>query len=370
MKILQVIYSLSSGGDSRVAADLANELAHKGHDVTMCILYAPNERHLFNKSLLSDNVKFLNLNLETKNIENARLTLKAKLKAPFVFRNLLKKEKYDIVHCHMTTLRYLYFEALFNRKIKVVYTLHNVAEHTGCFPIEKPVHKWFFRTKRIWPITISEICYQSFLKYYNCDAVSKINNGRTPLEKTEKFEEVKNELALYNKDNAPVFIHIARFSPQKNQGLLIQSFNELAKEGYDYTLIIIGATEEEFSVFELTPEARPKIHILGLKSNIADYLLNADAFCLTSHFEGLPISLLEAMSCGCIPISTKAGGTVDVILDGKTGYLTEISLESYKKALIHYLTNNTISKETVIAHFESNFTMNICADAHLDLYKK
>jgi glycosyltransferase involved in cell wall biosynthesis len=62
----------------------------------------------------------------------------------------------------------------------------------------------------------------------------------------------------------------------------------------------------------------------GLKTNSADWLSAMDIFMMTSEFEGLPLALLEAMSCSCAVISTNAGGIKEVIRHEKDGMLTNL----------------------------------------------
>jgi glycosyltransferase involved in cell wall biosynthesis len=62
----------------------------------------------------------------------------------------------------------------------------------------------------------------------------------------------------------------------------------------------------------------------GLKTNSCDWLSAMDIFMMTSEFEGLPLALLEAMSCSCAVISTNAGGIKEVIRHEQDGILTEL----------------------------------------------
>ena len=77
---------------------------------------------------------------------------------------------------------------------------------------------------------------------------------------------------------------------------------------------------------------------LGSRSDVVELMSQADAMCLSSIWEGLPVTLLEALSVGCIPICSPVGGIVDVVKDGCNGLLSEDSSEeAYYNALSRYL---------------------------------
>ena len=65
----------------------------------------------------------------------------------------------------------------------------------------------------------------------------------------------------------------------------------------------------------------------GNVSNVEDYLAKADIFVMTSDYEGLPLSAIEAMAAGLPIISTRAGGVVNLIQDQVNGILVDIGDE-------------------------------------------
>jgi glycosyltransferase involved in cell wall biosynthesis len=113
-----------------------------------------------------------------------------------------------------------------------------------------------------------------------------------------------------------------------------------------------------------------KIIFFGEKHNVSDYLLNADAFCLSSIREGMPISLIEAFACGCVPICTPVGGLINTIENGVTGYLSDsVSENDYYLSVRTYLENkDQIKKTDLIQYYLSNFSIEECAKKYLSLY--
>ena len=100
----------------------------------------------------------------------------------------------------------------------------------------------------------------------------------------------------------------------------------------------------------LREQLQNKINVLGLQNdvlligkvaNVSKYLQESDVYVITSKYEGLPLSMLEAISSGLPIISSNVGGIKDVITEGLNGYLYDLNLgkdEIVKKLL--YLYNN------------------------------
>ena len=77
------------------------------------------------------------------------------------------------------------------------------------------------------------------------------------------------------------------------------------------------------------------------------------------------------MSMGCIPISTPAGGVVDVIKDGENGLLcptfeTDDFLNTISKVFDR---DFAINKEQIIKDYEENYTMEVCVSKYYNVYK-
>lgn len=361
MKIVQLIYSLCSGGAERFVVSLSNELAAMGHDVTLCMLLSSDEpRYVFNRQFLNENIEFVSLGFD----------LGFSWKKVKMVEDFIKNLAPDVVHCHLNVIPYVFRLAVSNPDIQFVHTLHSVAEHASGYKVQKFINRWFYRHGKVIPVTISQKCYESYVEYYGLGNAICVLNGCTVPVRTDLYEDVVKEVeSIKTKTNTPVFIHVARFHPYKNQKLLIESFNKLNSLGVDFVLLIVGDGYEADGRF-LMNMACDKIHFLGLKSNVVDYLLCSDAFCMTSFNEGLPISLLEALSCGVLPICTKAGGIPDVIEDSVSGLLVEgYDVDSYTDKLLDFINQPDIINEiTLKSIFDQHYSMRVCAEKYISIF--
>lgn len=361
MKIIQLIYSLCSGGAEKFVVNLSNEMAEQGHDIMICMLLKDsNPRYVFNKINLSSKVKFCSLNLDQG----------FSFKKVMLVEAFMKEHKPDIVHCHLNVIPYIYRLSFLNRNIKFIHTVHNIASKASGLRIQYFINKYFYKKKLIQPVTISKVCNRSFLEFYRLEHAICIDNGCPRIIPSEFFSEVCAEVETYKANvDTPVFIHIARCHPQKNQQLLLDVFNKLSYEGFDYVLLVIGSgffDEQNKALFQKQSD---NIHFLGEKKNVGDYLLCGNAFCLTSIYEGLPISLLEAMSCGIPSICTPVGGIPDVVIDGVTGFLSkDMKAQSYVNVIIKFL-ENTIDNKKIMDEYERRFSILECVKKYMSVYK-
>jgi glycosyltransferase involved in cell wall biosynthesis len=361
MKIIQLIYSLSSGGAERFVVDLSNRLADMGHEVHLCMLRDGREPGaMFNARFLDTRVKLHCLGLD-RGFSVAKCMR---------VERFIKSVDPDVVHCHLNVVPYIFRLALFSKRIRFVHTLHNVAEKCVGLKAQYRINRYFYSRDIIRPVTISRRCQISYADFYGLDNAPVIDNGCSDVVESASFELVRSEVSSYKKGpNTPVFVHVARFHPQKNQQLLIDAFNALNGENIDFTLLIIGAHYDESEGIELQRTACGKIHFLGEKSNVGDYLLCSNAFCLTSRYEGLPISLLEALSCGLTPVCTTVGGIPDVIEEGTTGYLSEdLTVDGYVSAVKNYL-KTPIDPKILKNLFAQKYSMKTCAEKYVEQYE-
>ena len=221
------------------------------------------------------------------------------------------------------------------------------------------------------PVTISEVSQKSFEDLYHCQS-HLIFNG---IAKSQIDSTLNNVIdGLRKTKNTKIFIHAGRISEPKNQLVLCKVFNQLITKGNDVVLVIAGSPEEKAIYESIKPYFSERIIYLGERNDIADLMSHADAFCLPSLWEGLPVTLLEALSVGCIPICSPVGGIVNVIESGKNGLLSKDSSESeYFKTVNRFLNmtdeERVSMKEEALKSF-AKYDIKNCANQYLKVYSE
>ena len=363
MKILQILYSLASGGAERFVVDLSNEMADGGHEVIICALRDDKVgNNGFYKPEITNKVEYINLRL----VEGFRIS------NIFVLFKIIKQFKPDIVHCHQNLVNYIFPISILFQNIKFIHTIHTDPPNEVKSKLEYYLRKYFYMSKKINAITISNETSNSFIKYYKTNNFTEIYNGRKSPSPSCGIKQVTLLIDDLRKTNDTILLHVARCAPVKNQKMLIKVINRIINEGKSIALLIIGDGFDSEVGFELKSIANKKIIFLGQKHNIADYYLNTDGFCLSSIHEGMPITLIEALSCGCTPICTPVGGIIDTIENGVTGFLAKsISEEEYYQALTTFLNKKEqIKRGDLVRLYNEKFNIVNCRDKHIALYRK
>lgn len=116
---------------------------------------------------------------------------------------------------------------------------------------------------------------------------------------------------------------IGRLTPVKGHPLAIEAIAapELSSKAISLYIIGEGASEESLKVFAKTQGVAHRVHFLGFRRNIYDYIAHSDALIMPSLHEGLPYTLLEAMALGIPIIASRVGGLEEVLEDGATALL-------------------------------------------------
>lgn len=366
MKILEVTFNLAAGGGERFMVDLSNEFA-KTHEVVVLTLKDDKlepEKRQFYKNDLSAKIIYKNLGLGKG--YNLKMLWK-------VYR-AIADEQPDVVHLHLhgVPMYCILAICLLNRKTKFYQTIHSDIYNGYTNRFYRFLIRTFGYRDLMGFIALSDKNYVDLIVEYPDVKATCIVNGRAPIEPTVKFDEVKEEIQGYKKDNnSKVFIHIARCNPVKNQQLLISSFNKLIADGYNVDLIIVGDLFDSELGVSLKTQACDRIHFIGTRNNISDYMLNSDVFCLSSSFEGMPITMLEASLAGVPIVSTPVCGALDLIVDGKNGIKSvDYTEDSYYDALVYSLENyDKLRKYSLNYKNKSSYTIEACAKKYLDFFK-
>lgn len=311
INLIHIIPDLGTGGAEKLVIDLCKNIDKEKINCKIVSLYSSNNT-IYEKIAKENSIEIEYL--------NKRPGLDISIVKKII--KIIKKSHVDVIHTHLYVTPYVYLANLLSGKKKWIHTVHNIAEKEFCRGTVKFLMKYLYRNKIVVPIAISKTIHESIRNFYNIstDEIRCIYNGID----TTKF--VKSSYNECKKNKEIQFIHVGRFNKQKNHRLLVRSFNDAIKVNNNIKLKLIGDGELRKEVQEYVNELglKDNIEFKGIKEDIPLEMNSSDVFILSSDWEGLPISILEAMSCGLPIISTDAGGVKDIVNNNYNGIIVDI----------------------------------------------
>ncbi|MCM5663421.1 glycosyltransferase family 4 protein [Galbibacter mesophilus] len=299
MKLLQIINSLSPGGAEKLVVETALQYSKQNFDVSILVLTAP-ESPLLEKIKSYSEINFINLNC--KNVYNPLNSIKIK-------KHL---KNYDLIHVHLFPC--LYWVALAsiirNSKVPMIFTEHNSFNKRRKNAILKQADKFFYRYYDT-VVTISNSVHQNLEKHLGEGYhLQKIYNGIH----TQTFFNAKpyerEELGLVKSDR--ILIQVASFTPQKDQATLVKSLLNLPDR---VKLLLVGKGPELVTMKNLVSSLNLQLRVqfLGVRNDVPRLLKTADIVVLSTHYEGLSLSCIEAMACGKPFVASDVSGVTEVV---------------------------------------------------------
>ena len=193
--------------------------------------------------------------------------------------------------------------------------------------------------------------YSLFIKNYNKIVVLTEEDKSNNWKNNSQITVIPNPLTSPCKQQATLkekkVIAVGRLVYQKNFQSLIKAWVKIASKHPDWKLEIWGEGAMRIELENLIEKLNLKRHVFlkGYTYDIQSEMLNASIYAMSSIFEGLPLVLIEAMSCGLPVVSyTCPCGPKDIIKEGKNGFLVDKNNESELSEKINYLIENPISR--------------------------
>jgi glycosyltransferase involved in cell wall biosynthesis len=231
----------------------------------------------------------------------------------------------------------------------------------SALPVKSPATllRWMFSKRRLrllrsrlsasiartTTICVSDAVRERLISMYGFapDRTITIYNGVEPSEfapDAAERDEMRARLGLTPSDFA--FVFVGRLSEQKGVDVLLNALSKTLRDGTCCKCLIVG----EGPLWHMLTEQASRlglsnsVHFLGFQQDPRPFLQAADAFVLTSHFEGLPLSVLEAMACGLPCVVTDAAGNREAVADKLNGFVVPLSAVDEISAAMSYLVAN------------------------------
>lgn len=300
-----------------------------GAEEHMCVLLRNLDRKVFRPHLVCDRImceRFRSAIPGDVEITPLVLSNPSHVTAAMRLARLLVGGRFHIVHSHM------FWSSLFASPIAwacrvpiIVETLHGTEAWRKGWKATYIVDRATVRfVSKYVAVSQSDARFLANTKHVPAGKITIIHNGID----TGRFatrlgagHAIRQELGFTEEDN--VLIMIARLHPGKGHRVLLDAIPHLLPLYPRLKLLCLGEGEFE-------PELRAlcgslglgeSVRLLGYRRNVPDWLAAADINVLPSFYEGLPLTILEAMASGLPSVASNVGGIPEAIEDGVSGLL-------------------------------------------------
>jgi glycosyltransferase involved in cell wall biosynthesis len=194
-------------------------------------------------------------------------------------------------------------------------------------------------------ICVSNAVRDSLIQQYGFPArkMLTIHNGVSPREFAPNQSDgnaIRTNLGIHPDEF--VLVCAARLSAEKGIDVLVSAMSQIIQKVPSCKCIIIGEGALKEKLLEQAKSLGLSLHVFfeGFQADVRPYLCAADAFVLTSHIEGLPLSVVEAMACGLPCVVTNVGGSSEAVVHNVNGLVVNPgSVDEVAQAILCLLTH-------------------------------
>ena len=286
----------------------------------------------------------------------------------------LKAENFDVLHTHLSMANIVGGMSGRLASIPVFTTLHNTTMTTENHPVYRPLETFLLRYAAAQVIAVGWETAEAHQARMGEKEIIVIPNAVPPNPGLTPPERKALRAELSGDPKRPLLIAVSRLEPQKGLHDLLEAFSILTSEHPEARLVIAGTGSLENELrsrldgLNLSGKAR----LLGSRSDVPQLLAAADLYISASHWEGLPVAVLEAMAAGLPVAATAVGDIPRVVVEG-TGLLVPphnpARLAEVAAQILANPARASAYGEAARAHIETNYGMEAWAIRLLKLYE-
>ncbi len=304
MKIVFVSQPLSTGGAERVIAALANRFHEIGHDVKIVVVDNGDSNVYYTHA----GIEFIHIPKPSNPVYD--LFYRAK-----VMRQYFNEYKPDII-LPFTTQKNV------SVLLATLFTDHTVIISERNNPYLDPKNKALRILRKMLYFTADGFVFQT-------DGAKAYFSKKIQVRSCVIANPLSDNLPVpWASERRKTIVMVNRLDPQKNLKMAIDAFAEVAKKYPDYNLEIFGKgpLQGEITEYVESMHLESKVFLRGFCKNVCEKIVDARIYLMTSDFEGMSNSLMEALAIGlpCISTDHPTGGAKALIRDHENGILIPV----------------------------------------------
>ena len=353
--ILFLTRTMGLGGTENVVLQLCDILLPLVNKVIVCSCGGVNVELLKSKGIRH----YLIPDISQKKIQTMLHTYKT-------IKKIVNQENITVIHSHHR-MAALYAELVASNNIIKIANVHNT------FYDKRLLTKYAYRNTKL--IAVGKMVKKNLVNYFKIssnqvtviyNAIKEFNGIISPIETLQKEK----------KEGCILVGSIGRLCEQKGMRYFIEAAAITVLKHPESRFFIIGEGEEKKELQGLVLEKGlvDKVFFLGYRSDVQNVISQLDFIVLSSLWEGLPLTPIEAFSVAKSVIGTAVDGTPEIIQDNKNGYL----VEARNSIMLAEKMNNLIEHPEIRERFEGaalecykqKFSFEKFVNQYIQYYKK
>lgn len=354
--ILFIGRATQQAGAENVILQLCEILKPHANSIVVCAADG------FNKTALFDlGIKFYSISdIEKKNLGTFFEIVRT-------IRKIVKDEKITVIHTHHRMAAFYVSLLGLSKKCTFIATGHNT------FYDKKILTRFAYKNCNV--IACGEMVKKNLVKTFGLldSNVTVIHNAV----KTYEGEFVEDKLVLDLRHQGYFVIgNIGRLSEQKGMQYYINAIPIVLKECPQARFVIVGNGIEESKLKELSTSLgiNDFLSFLGYRNDIQNLMSQLDLVVLSSLWEGLPLTPIEAFSVGKTVVATAVDGTPEIVKDGENGLLVDArDSNQIAQKIIWMIKNESLKKKMELnakKTFEAKFSFKVFKNSVLEYYRR
>jgi len=347
--ILFFVRTMHLGGTENVVLQLCEIFKPYVNSITVCSAGGVNESILQEMGIKHYQIP----DIENKSVDTL-LSVSRRLK------QIVKEEKITVIHTHHRMAAfYVRFLGL-NKKCCFINTSHNT------FSNKHFLTRYAYRKCHL--IACGKMVKKNLQDEFGLSNVTVIHNAIKPF---DGVVQVENQFKNAKDEGKFLIGNVGRLSEQKGMEYYLKAIPEIIKKHPEAIFYIIGEGEDEEKLKELG-KGLP-VSFLGYRSDIQNLMSQLDLLVLSSLWEGLPLTPIEAFSVGKSIVATGVDGTVEIVNDGVNGLIAEKKdeMDLAKKIcwMIEHPTEKKKMEENAKETFVQDYSFKVLAQAYIKYYR-
>jgi glycosyltransferase involved in cell wall biosynthesis len=366
--VVTIVSRMNLGGPAVLLADLANGLDQEKFSHTLITGHCEtNEIDYLADNPVKGNVIYISKMARSVFVLN-------EIRAFYEIYKVLRREKPDVVHTHMSKAGVLgrFAARLASRKVRIVHTYHG---HLLYGYFNRPQITLVIWVERLLARITNNLI--AITEQVRLDLMAvKIGEGlqwkviRLGIEIERRHERIEARQALGVSDHEFLILWIGRFEEIKNPQLALATF-EILNRMQNFKFVMLGGGSMLSECKEIASSKQLGIIFPGWERDIYKYLPAADLFILTSRNEGLGMVILEAATQLVPTLATNVGGVSEFISEGETGFFAESDPQDFANKIASLKTKPAELERVgtnARAYVERNFSVEKFIHNHESLY--